>query len=1492
MRWVALPLLLLASPGGSAFHVSARIAGVATACSYRKSNAAGLAGDLNAVCELLKSSGWVLSEEYSVTHTDPSGVNDTDNAELYRSDDHCLVVMHGADHWATEVGVEGSPTDFYGISAGFNNVTASNLQVIWDLILGHDSKYANLSSWAASCPGDLYLSGHGMGGGMASIWAYLANLKSDPLGLGKQVAAVFLFDSQNPATTELTNNRSDDGCFQGMQFYSVADIPGFGQVADPSAVTAAYSMHPTIGVPSSGNYVNAKIAMTSLPLDGPADVASNRRGPDLVTKCGETPEVYERMNANISLIVKAWAEYGVKHQQSATLGHFGLHEPLAMVWGSPWSNPSLAPRIAAAAVACTYRLGNSNARSMLAGDLEGMCELVPPAGWHLEEEYRAVHPGDQDIDSADLWRSGDDCLIAMHGAEADELLGGAQKGNETFLKPILPPISQEHLEQFRRTFRRLLDRQKQLKRLKTLPAKMLQSYTGTSVADKVCDLPDGNGNNASCSSHWTDCNGCTSDCGFCGTPAGFKFVEDGQAAVVVCGEENCPEPLQCSNESLLDTMIEDVFAQADTNSDSQVSASEIAAACDDSNANFVVCDPTMAQAVVDAGDTNQDLELDLPEVKAFIKCHFCQTEAACTARPGFYGQFDLMTGLTEELEVIFGLIRAKHGSLKTWAATCTGDLYLAGHSMGGGMASIWAYLANLLSDPLGMGKTVSGVFLFSPMPASTSNLQNGQSADGCFQGAIYYPRMHFTGFGTLPDPIPVYREAAMTQRMHNIKLPWTSLDMVGPATDQSNLLGPTAHTPCGELPLVYQVINGNETLYKKAMSESIIWFEAEVGLHEPIGLVWPTELVKPPFSPRLAAAASACAYRKSNINGLLAVDVEPLCDVPPAAGWILTQEYTAPHPAGTCNEAACRTGARKLLRELHNKVQSSEDTDNADLYRYGNDCLLAMHGADIVEFEDRHNGTGFHTPTSYYNISAGFHNGLTMELDNLLNVIKQKHGSLAAFASSCPGDLYVTGHSMGGSIAAIFAFLANHDDDPLQMGKTVKSIYLYAPAPVATQALTDGQSDDGCFDGMTYFMRTAPGYHPFLGCGTIADITVEEFDSFVNVRLPWTGLDVKGPTSDPANLLGPDQQYACGVVPQIYKDMAANATQYECAAKEYLTAMDYAPEAWDHRYSEYLKTLGGNTGGLHEPGAYGNSYSTTGSTTLTVRGDPVVKRGDESGTHFWIRSGEMTPLLMWESPKGKQMKLLGMTMDRPNSGNQWFKQLVISVDGLTVLDVSAEMTDSATAKMIIDGGRTYTGGVRSSQYVSHHGDIKVLGSTRKIGNNGIGKKQADELRIDAGGTQLLIWTSKAAKFKNPKTQVKFMHLNFQFDEGVPEGSKGLLAEIAGVAPMSASTSAILKSRVSAPAASERSDSDEDRQEVAAALGRVAGDASTPAISEAAAAAAAATAAAANSLQPVRVDFHRRAPGVGGDDSSLAAVGSELLVGADDDYEVGPDALRR
>ena len=182
---------------------------------------------------------------------------------------------------------------------------------------------------------------------------------------------------------------------------------------------------------------------------------------------------------------------------------------------------------------------------------------------------------------------------------------------------------------------------------------------------------------------------------------------------------------------------------------------------------------------------------------------------------------------------------------------------------------------------------------------------------------------------------------------------------------------------------------------------------------------------------------------------------------------------------------------------------------------------------------------------------------------------------------------------------------------------------------------------------------------------------------FLNPKLPWQSLDIKGPTDDPSNLLGPDQQYACGVLPQVYKDMGANQTLADKAGSEFMMSL-------------------GATLGLHEPVGYVWPLA-----TLTVHGDPMAKRGGESvGTHFWMRSGQMTPLLTWESPTGRKMKLMGMTFERPNSGNQWFKQLVISAEGADVLDVSAELTNLGTTKMLIDGGRTYAGGVRSSKLPS------------------------------------------------------------------------------------------------------------------------------------------------------------------------------------------------
>merc|ERR1712072_194050 len=61
--------------------------------------------------------------------------------------------------------------------------------------------------------------------------------------------------------------------------------------------------------------------------------------------------------------------------------------------------------------------------------------------------------------------------------------------------------------------------------------------TTTQLASAASDLEG-----QSCSSVWTDCNGCTSTGGYCGTPSGAQGEPGGHTAVVVCGEENCPPP--------------------------------------------------------------------------------------------------------------------------------------------------------------------------------------------------------------------------------------------------------------------------------------------------------------------------------------------------------------------------------------------------------------------------------------------------------------------------------------------------------------------------------------------------------------------------------------------------------------------------------------------------------------------------------------------------------------------------------------------------------------------------------------------------------------------------------------------------------------------------------------------------------------------------------------------------------------------------------------
>jgi hypothetical protein len=240
------------------------------------------------------------------------------------------------------------------------------------------------------------------------------------------------------------------------------------------------------------------------------------------------------------------------------------------------------------------------------------------------------------------------------------------------------------------------------------------------------------------------------------------------------------------------------------------------------------------------GDCLMAMHGDDMSEAGFTGYHCATCNGSSFAEPLTYNGVDGVMGmLADEAETILSAIRTRHGSLAAWTATmCTGKFYVAGHSSGGGIAALIAYLANLPTDPLAINKHVDGVYTFSTGTYFKTPLANSLTADGCFPGMAYYTRVPEgadPGYGSYGDPTAVSHFSAYGYG-YLVPLPYTSLDITGSAAYSSSAIGPVTPTACGSKPWVYTEMGANTTLFDRAAAQKFIAFGASFGLHEPIAV--------------------------------------------------------------------------------------------------------------------------------------------------------------------------------------------------------------------------------------------------------------------------------------------------------------------------------------------------------------------------------------------------------------------------------------------------------------------------------------------------------------------------------------------------------------------------------------------------------------------------------------------------------------------------------
>jgi Ca2+-binding EF-hand superfamily protein len=197
---------------------------------------------------------------------------------------------------------------------------------------------------------------------------------------------------------------------------------------------------------------------------------------------------------------------------------------------------------------------------------------------------------------------------------------------------------------------------------------------------------------------------------------------------------------------------------------------------------------------------------------------------------------------------------------------------------------------------------------------------------------------------------------------------------------------------------------------------------------------------------------------------------------------------------------------------------------------------------------------------------------------------------------------------------------------------------------------------------------------------------------------------------------------------------------------------------------------------------------------VSIGGDPIFHKGDQ-----WIKfdiepKTGLTGLLHWKVGS-HNYQLLASTLIHTNSTGdvaadeaQWFKSIVLKIDDEQA--VVAEIGESPEASAATRTMAVNLDGKLLTRQTAESARTKVRVSVAEQKKRHTIRNSAPErLRVSLeGGLQFDITSAAAFRpyKKNKAKQAKFAHLNMHF-ESLPDGSTGLLAELAGKQKFSRAT---------------------------------------------------------------------------------------------------------